>query len=627
MKRVRPAAVLLVALVAAIGAARPAFADGNVRIRQVDVHAYPNVALTVTLAGGGQLSTSDVRLTENGRAVPPLSVRPVGPTSGRVDVVLVIDTSDSMRGQPLDNAYRAARTFVTGLPDWMRVGLVTFAEAPTVQSALTTDHASVLRLLATVPPTTAKTGLYDAVESAAGMFSDPGQHTIILLTDGRNTVDGTTQDAVRAAKKAHASVYTIGLEGASSDVPTLQAIAAGTGGAFSSASASDLRAIYGSLAKELAEQYVVQYRSRTQPGSQVDITLTVPQGTDSAVAVLPLPRVQAPAPSRWPGIPAGTVGLLIVLALFFLSFFALLWIALDATGRQRRDRELGRRVGAVVGGAPERPDAPPRAHRWMPTALSSAGDRVADTIGLRGRLEARLERAAVPMRPGEFVMIVVGSALLGCLVGAVMGRWWLVALLGALGAYAPVLWLRVKVARRLGRLHEQLPDLLMILASSLRAGHSFMQALDMVTQEVGEPAAGEFARVLTEIRLGRPVPDALNAMAERVGSEDFKWAVLAVNIQREVGGNLAEILENVAVTVRERAQIRRQVKVLSGEGRLSVAVLIGLPFALALGLELLNPGYINVLFTDPIGWVMLGAAGLLMIVGIFWMRKLVRIDV
>ena len=263
----------------------------------------------------------------------------------------------------------------------------------------------------------------------------------------------------------------------------------------------------------------------------------------------------------------------------------------------------------------------------MPTPLSAVGERLADASGVRGRLEARLERAAVPMRPGEFVMIVAGSALLGCFVGAVLHHWWLLVLLGATGAFAPVLWLRAKVGRRLGRLQEQLPDLLMILASSLRAGHSFLQALDMVTQEIGEPAASEFARVLTEIRLGRPVPDALNAMAERVGSEDFKWAVLGVNIQREVGGNLAEILENVADTVRERAQIRRQVKVLSGEGRLSVAVLIALPFVLCLGLELLNPGYINVLFTDPIGWLMLGAAGLLMLVGIVWMRKLVQIDV
>jgi tight adherence protein B len=114
-----------------------------------------------------------------------------------------------------------------------------------------------------------------------------------------------------------------------------------------------------------------------------------------------------------------------------------------------------------------------------------------------------------------------------------------------------------------------LPDVLTIMASSLRAGHSFMQALDTVAKEIAQPAATEFQRVVAEIRLGRPAEDALEALAERVGSADFMWAVLAVNIQREVGGNLAEILDNVADTLRERATLRRQIKVLTAEGRLS----------------------------------------------------------
>jgi tight adherence protein B len=285
-------------------------------------------------------------------------------------------------------------------------------------------------------------------------------------------------------------------------------------------------------------------------------------------------------------------------------------------------------VGVVAHDEPARPDGTPAVTGWIPTRLAAAAERFADASGLGRGLEQRLERAGLPMRPGEFVVGVVACALLGAFLAGGLLRSWLLALVVAVIAGAsPVLWLRFKLRRRLSRLHEQLPDILMILASSLRAGHSFMQALDMVAQEIGDPAAGEFGRVLTEIRLGRPVPDTLNAMAERVGSEDFEWAVLAVNIQREVGGNLAEILENVAETVREREQIRRQVKVLSGEGRLSMMVLIILPFFLGLGLELVNPGYINTLFTDSLGWVMLGVAGVLSVVGIFWMRKLVKIDV
>jgi tight adherence protein B len=628
MKRACAGLLFACALLLAVAVAPPATADDAVRIRQVDVHTYPLVSLTVTLAGGGSLTPADVRLSENGRAVPPMSVMPVGPTSGQVDVVLVIDTSNSMRGAALANAYQAARAFAKGLPAWMRVGLVTFARTPTVVSPVSADHSAISQELASVPTTTNQTALYGAVQSAAGMFSGAGQHNIILLTDGHDTVGGTLAGAVQAAKSARASLYTIGLEGASTDVTTLQGLASGTGGTFFPASTVDLAQIYQALGKELAQQYVVQYRSRARAGSQVAITVRVPAGSDSVVAVLPLPHVlPEPTRGRWPAFLAGTIGLATVLGLFFLTVFLLLTMTLAGASRRRRDSALGRRVGVVAGDAPQRPDQAPGASAWIPGPLAEVGERLASASGMKSSLEVRLERAGVPMRPGEFVVGVVVCAALGLIVGAALRNWLLPVVLGVAGGAAPVLWLRFKVNRRMGRLHEQLPDLLMILASSLRAGHSFMQALDMVTQEIGEPAAGEFARVLTEIRLGRPVPDALNAMAERVGSEDFKWAVMAVNIQREVGGNLAEILENVAETVRERSQVRRQVRVLSGEGRLSVTVLIALPFFLGAALELINPGYINTLFTDFIGWVLLALAGVLMIVGVFWMRKLVRIDV
>jgi tight adherence protein B len=185
----------------------------------------------------------------------------------------------------------------------------------------------------------------------------------------------------------------------------------------------------------------------------------------------------------------------------------------------------------------------------------------------------------------------------------------------------------VALGRRSDKLREQLPDVLTIMASSLRAGHSFLQSLDAVAKEIAPPAAAEFQRVVAEIRLGRPAEDALEALAERVGSPDFKWAVLAVNIQREVGGNLAEILDNVADTLRERAMLRRQIRVLTAEGRLSAWVLTLLPIAIGLYMGAANPDYIGVLFKEAIGWVMLGTAASLLVLGVLWMRKIVDIDV
>ena len=177
-------------------------------------------------------------------------------------------------------------------------------------------------------------------------------------------------------------------------------------------------------------------------------------------------------------------------------------------------------------------------------------------------------------------------------------------------------------------MREQLPDVLTIMASSLRAGHSFMQALDTVAREIPQPAATEFQRVVAEIRLGRPTDDALEALSERVGSADFKWAVLAVNIQREVGGNLAEILDNVADTLRERAQMRRQIRVLTAEGRLSAWVLDPAA-ARHRGLHVRRQSRVHrpACSRPSMGLFMVGVAVILLVLGVFWMRKIVDIDV
>jgi tight adherence protein B len=174
---------------------------------------------------------------------------------------------------------------------------------------------------------------------------------------------------------------------------------------------------------------------------------------------------------------------------------------------------------------------------------------------------------------------------------------------------------------------DQLADTLAVLASSLRAGYSFLQALDTVSKEIGEPSAHEFQRVVAEIRLGRPVDDALAAMAVRINSDDMKWAVIAINVQRQVGGNLAEVLDIVANTVRERAYIRRQVRVLSAEGRVSVAILASLPVVILMYMAIVRRDYVSILFTRVPGIVMLVAGGCLLALGVWVMSRIVKIDV
>jgi tight adherence protein B len=311
----------------------------------------------------------------------------------------------------------------------------------------------------------------------------------------------------------------------------------------------------------------------------------------------------------------------IVLGAAFAAAF-LLAVMILSTGERRQRRSMTSRIL----GRGREPEA--KETTWMPAGLAQAGERLATAGGFSARMDDKLEQAGLPMRAGEFVASTVVCAIGGGLLGALLTRNIVVILgLAALASFIPYAWLVRARNQRQKRMAEQLADVLSILASSLRAGHGFLQSLDQVASEISEPSASEFHRVVSEIRLGRPIDEAMIAMADRIGSEDMRWAVMAVNIQREVGGNLAEVLDIVSKTVRERAYIHRQVRVLSAEGRISIFILAALPVGLFLYLALVNPEYVTPLFTHPIGQIMLLVGGALMVGGILVMKKIVRIDV
>jgi tight adherence protein B len=334
-----------------------------------------------------------------------------------------------------------------------------------------------------------------------------------------------------------------------------------------------------------------------------------------------------PAAASFWGTPAA---LTLAIGLATGAAFLLGVMLFGTAARRRQQKIIGERMAAVGnrGRKPTHVTIDKTAGGWIPSGVTNFGRRFAEARGFSGRLDAELEAAAVSLRSGEFVIVTVAAAFGGMFLGfAILGSPWLALGVGAVCGLGPTVALRFALGRRAEKLREQLPDVLTIMASSLRAGHSFLQALDTTAKEIAQPAATEFQRVVAEIRLGRSAEDALGALAERVGSADFKWAVLAVNIQREVGGNLAEILDNVADTLRERATMRRQVRVLTSEGRLSAWVLASMPFGIALYMFTVNREYIMLLFTTKTGLFMLGGAGLLLVAGILWMRKIVDIDV
>lgn len=310
--------------------------------------------------------------------------------------------------------------------------------------------------------------------------------------------------------------------------------------------------------------------------------------------------------------------LTLVLGAAFVATFllAVLLLSTRTKGQQRRS------VAGLMGRGKKEETS------WIPAGLAQAGDRLATAGGFSGRLDAMLEQGGLPMKAGEFAAFTVLCAVAGGVLGAfLLTNIIFVLMIAFVASLIPYAWVVRSRKQRQNSMAEQLADVLSILASSLRAGHSFLQALDQVAAEIKEPSAGEFHRVVSEIRLGRSIDDAMVEMADRVGSEDMRWAVMAVNIQRQVGGNLAEVLDIVANTVRERAYVQRQVRVLSAEGRLSIFILAALPFGIFLYLALMNPEYVSVLFTTMIGRLLLLVGGTLMAAGIFVMTRIVRIDV
>jgi tight adherence protein B len=250
----------------------------------------------------------------------------------------------------------------------------------------------------------------------------------------------------------------------------------------------------------------------------------------------------------------------------------------------------------------------------------------------RGNLEEtfldRLEAAGLNMRVAEFVLISLGSAFIPPLLALIITRNLLIAgLVVLLGTVAPFLYLSVRASRRQAKFEEQLPSTLQLLSGALQAGHSLQQAVDTVVHEAGDPISGEFQRVLTEARLGRPLEEAFESMAKRTNSIDFKWTVMAIRLQRQVGGNLAEVLSTVSQTIRDRYALKRQIKALSAEGRLSSLILSILPVVMFVALLLLNPVFLRPLFTSTIGIGMLVSAAVLMVLGVFWLKKITEIKV
>ena len=250
-----------------------------------------------------------------------------------------------------------------------------------------------------------------------------------------------------------------------------------------------------------------------------------------------------------------------------------------------------------------------------------------ERMNLQQRLAQNLERARIPIRPGEFVIVAAVSSILGAAIAELLTGRIVIAIVAAI-AFPYLCWavVKIKVAKRAQAFERQLPEALSLIAGSLEAGHTFLRAVEMMVEEIEAPMSEEFERLLSETRLGDPLMDALDRMNERLAIPDLAWVIQALRIQQTVGGKLADLLNTLAEFMRQREEIRREVRVLTAEGRLSGNVLGGLPLFFMLIMQVLNPGWMKPMFQ---GWgpAVLGAAGTSVLIGVGIIRKMAKVDV
>ncbi|NSX36079.1 type II secretion system F family protein [Pseudarthrobacter oxydans] len=236
----------------------------------------------------------------------------------------------------------------------------------------------------------------------------------------------------------------------------------------------------------------------------------------------------------------------------------------------------------------------------------------------------KLERAGLKTQPADFLLMMGAGTVAGSVFGFLLGGLFFAILMIAVVPAGMMAYLSVLTSRRKSKFDEQLPDTLQMLTGSMRAGHSLMRAIDASARETDAPMSEELSRIVNETRIGRDLRESMIDVSARTGSEDFAWISQAIEIHREVGGDLAEVLDHVGETIRDRNQIRRQVKALSAEGKMSAAVLMGLPVVLFFALILINAQYAKTFTSTVPGFLMLGAAAVMLTAGGFWLSRLIK---
>jgi tight adherence protein B len=615
------------AVAAAIGTLPAAAADANtVQVVEAGSALFPDRAYVLTLpeAKGSVLTTDDVTVKEDGNPVKNLSVLSAASAEG-IGTVLLIDASNSMKGS-INSAMEAARAFAARNPG-QPLSVVFFNVKPTVALPLTTDQKRIKAVLAKPPKLAEGTRLYDALAAAVAQVrgSALGAARVVVLSDGDDVGSVTNLDsAVAQLQEQKIRVFTVGIESPDFTADDLQRIAAQTGGTYAAATSPDaLTKIYDELGFQLSNEYLLRYRSTAQPDQQVDVEVAV-KGTEPVSFSYQSPSTGTAAPYE-PAFRDKLMQSWLLIPLIVVLVLALVVFMLRSLWSLRSNRALVARLGEFVTlPAEERATERRKEVDALLAAVSQQKQKQRKIQWMSGFADD-VDVAQIKHDPTRMVWLsIIGGLLLAVVVGVALGPLWIV-----LGLAPPIglnLYVRGKARAVRNEFGEQLPENLDVLASALRAGHSLASAMGVVADEAPEPSRREFSRVVTDEQLGIPLDEALEVTAQRMQSNDMDQVAVLALVQREAGGNTAEVLDQVTKNIRARMDIRRMVKVLTAQGKFSSWVIAAVPVGILIFLLLVNPSHLDPLVHRTLGQAASVAAVLMMILGFYIIRKIVTIE-
>lgn len=637
------ATVLLVAvggfLVTDAGAARAQDEDAGTAVVVDRVDATGDeVLLQGSLTGAG-LDTLEV--SSDGEPVTPTSVSDL--SSGvRNEVVVVIDNASALGNATVQLAKSGLAPLMPGDGPVATMGVVSTGGGASVETGPTSSAPSVQSGLAGIAPR-GTSATWAGLVRAAELLDDrdPGSvGTVVLFTASPSNAVGSAASAAESAlQRAGVRLDVVALP-LGADLGTLSAMVDDLGGSVQVLDNDEqLAGAYQSVADQLAGRFALTFAPLGAEDSLVP--LTVASGESATVVsytpdslrtgVVGLAPITEAA-SGGISFLTGGLGKLLILVLGLIAVAMLTWAVVsivvpDENNLTRRLEVYEESYGVEV---PEEFTAGADSHTTVPIiqrAVELTGE-MADRRGMLDKVESQLEQANLPLRaPEAMFFTAIGALIFTVLVFMLTGNVLIAAIVAVVVAFLPSAVLKFLVRKRQKAFRAQLPDMLTLLAGTLRAGYSIGQGFESCSTEVSDPMGRELRRVVSETRLGRSLEESLEAVAERMQSDDFAWAVMAIRIQREVGGNLAELLMTVADTMTQRERLRREVSTLTAEGRISAFIIGGLPPSLAVVMYVMNPSYIKLLFSPGIGYALIVAALVMMGVGFAWMKKCITIEV